>query len=276
MGIIQLNKDLEEVYNYMTTLSSNILSPSIIFPVDLRQFLTEVKQDLVGHLKLGLPSNHEGKGIWDYYRLLKIKSLVYRDTLFVIVSVPLIDKSQTLTLYKIHNLSIPLLELHKWLRYNRPNDFIVIITKGLYITYPDSNGILICQLSAGYYCEINTPLYPIDNTHHCSYYLLQNDDGKVRQFCSLSVMNQSTDQAVSLDYYYWAITTMKPSKLWEICITSSYYIKLKFPIDIILIPDAHEAYINMFFLPGRNNFSKEIGSRKEGKQPTNFGLHRCI
>ena len=84
VGIIQLNKDLEEVYNYMNTLSSNVLSPSIISPVDLRQLLIEVEQDLIGHPKLGLPSEYEGKGIWDYYRLLK-KSLVYRDVLFVIV-----------------------------------------------------------------------------------------------------------------------------------------------------------------------------------------------
>ena len=46
------------------------------------------------------------KGIWQYYRLLKIKSLVYRDALFAIVSVPLVDKYQALTVYKIHNLSI--------------------------------------------------------------------------------------------------------------------------------------------------------------------------
>ena len=65
----------------MTALNSNVLSPSIISQVDLRQLLIEVKQDLVGHPNLGLPSNYEGKGIWDYYRLLKIKSLVYKDTL---------------------------------------------------------------------------------------------------------------------------------------------------------------------------------------------------
>ena len=71
VGIIWLNKDLEEVYNYMTTLSSNVLSPSIISPVDLRQLWIEVKQDLVGHPKLGLPSNYEGnvyKTITDCWR----------------------------------------------------------------------------------------------------------------------------------------------------------------------------------------------------------------
>ena len=104
--------------------------------------MTEVKQDPVGCHKLGLPSNYEGKDIWDYYRLLKIKSLVYRDALFVIVYMPLIDKSQTLIVCKIHNLFILVLELCKWFRYNIPNDFIAITTNGLHITYPDSNDIL--------------------------------------------------------------------------------------------------------------------------------------
>ena len=85
-------------------------------------------------------------------------------------------------------------------------------------------------------------------------------------------MNQTTDQAVSLDYYYWAFTTMKPSKLQVVFLTSSYYIKLKFPIDIIHIADACEAYTNMFFLPARNSLNKEIGSRKLGNKATNFDL----
>ena len=188
------------------------------------------------------------------------------------VSVPLIDKSQTLKVYKIHHLPIPIPELHKQFTYNIPNDFIVITTNGLYITYLDYNEILSCQLIAGHHCKRNTPFYPTDNTHDCSYHLLQLHDEKVRQFCSLSVINQTTDQAVSLDYYYWAITTMKPSKLQVVCLTSSYYIKLKIPIDIIYICDACKAYTNIFFLSARNSLGKEIGSRKLGNKPTNFAL----
>ena len=76
------------------------------------------------------------------------------------------------------------------------------------------------------------------------------------------------DQAVSFDYYHWAITTMKPSQLQIVCLTSSYYIKLKFPIDISHTHDACKAYTNMFFLPARNRPSKEIGSRKLGNKST--------
>ena len=83
---------------------------------------------------------------------------------------------------------------------------LAITTNGLYITYPDSNEILSCQLTAGHYCVINTPFYPIDNTHHCSYYLLQNNDEKVRQFCSLLVIYKtrlsSQLRLLLLGYYH--------------------------------------------------------------------------
>ena len=77
MGIIQLHKDLDPVYKYMTTLSANTLSPMIISSSDLRKLLTEVERDLVGHPKLWLPTSYDGKNIWTYYKLLKIVSMVY-------------------------------------------------------------------------------------------------------------------------------------------------------------------------------------------------------
>ena len=112
----------------------------------------------------------------------------------------------------------------------------------------------------------------MDSTNHCSYYLLQNNLNNIEQYCSFSVINQITDQAISLNYYYWAITTMVPTKLRVICLTSSYYIKLKCTVDIIFLPNACEAYTNTFYLPTRNSLSKELDSRKIGSRFTNFTL----
>ena len=91
---MQLNRDLDAVYNYMTTLSSNTLSPTIISPSYLRKLLSEVETDLIGQPSLGLPTSYYGKNIWTYYKLLRIVSIVYRDALFVIIPVLLIDKFQ--------------------------------------------------------------------------------------------------------------------------------------------------------------------------------------
>ena len=49
VGTIQLHRDLDAGYKYMTTLSANTLSPTIISPSDLRELLAEVESDLIGH-----------------------------------------------------------------------------------------------------------------------------------------------------------------------------------------------------------------------------------
>ena len=54
--------------------------------------------------------------------------------------------------------------LCKQFKYSLPNDFIAISKDNLYITYPNLDKIFSCQLSAGYYCEINAPFYPLDST----------------------------------------------------------------------------------------------------------------
>ena len=139
--------------------------------------------------------------------------------MFLIIPVPLIDKLQQFMVYKIHNLIILMPLLHKQFTYNLPNNFIVISKDNLYISYPNSDEIFSYQLSAGYYCEINIPFYPLDSTNHCSYYLLQNTLNKIELYCSFIVINQTTDQAISLVYYYWAVTTVVPTKLQVICLT---------------------------------------------------------
>ena len=90
--------------------------------------------------------------------------------------------------------------LLKKFKYKLPNNLIAISKDIVYITYPNSDEMFSCQLSAGYYCENNTPFYPLDSTNNCSNYLLQTNLNKIEQYCSLSFTNQTTDQAISLNY----------------------------------------------------------------------------
>ena len=174
----------------------------------------------------------------------------------------MIDKLQWLMVYKIHNLPLLMSPLCKQFKYNLLNAFKAISKVNLYMTYPNSDEIFSCQISAAYYCEINTPFYPQDSTNHCSYYLIQNNLNKIEQYCSFSVINQTTDQVISTNNYYWAKTTMVPTKLQVICLTSSYCIKLGYSVDIIFLCNACEAYTNTFYLHTRNSLSEEVDSTK--------------
>ena len=140
----------------MTTLSANTLSPMIISPIDLRKLLTEVERDLIGHPKLWLPTSYDDKNIWTYYKLLRIVSMVYRDASFVITPVPLIDKLQWLTVYKIHNLPTLVPPLLKQLKYNLLKDFTAISKDNFYIIYPNSDEIS----AVNYQQDITVKLIP--------------------------------------------------------------------------------------------------------------------
>ena len=63
---------------------------------------------------------------------------------------------------------------------------------------------------------------------------------------------------------------MIPTKWEVVCLTSSYYIKHKCPVNIIFLPDACEACTNTFYLPARNSLSKEVDSRILGSKLTKF------
>ena len=65
---------------------------------------------------------------------------------------------------------------------------------------------------------------------------------------------------------------MVPTKLQTVCLTSSYYITLKCPVDVIFLPSVCEAYTNTFYLPARNSCSKEVDSSKIGGRFTNLTL----
>ena len=81
---------------------------------DLTYILYDNKYLLRSHPMLSLSANAESD-IWSYYKLLKIQVFVLKDTLFVILQIPLIDISLTFHPY----MNLPLLHpnSHKSFHY---------------------------------------------------------------------------------------------------------------------------------------------------------------
>ena len=57
------------------------------------------------HPQLDLPANIKSN-IWSHYKIPKIQALVLTDTLFVIVPIPLVDKSLNFHSYRICNIPL--------------------------------------------------------------------------------------------------------------------------------------------------------------------------
>ena len=111
----------------------------------------------------------------------------------------------------------------------------------LFATYPSLDEILTCQMAQGSYCEINKPIFTIDQQR-----------SQINKYCKIDFINQTTDLAMSLDNLYWATSTIKPTRLHILCLTTSYYKQLKYPLDITYLGDSCEGFTATMLLPASN------------------------
>ena len=108
-----LQGDTESLFEYMRALASQELNPMIIPPDILKNILHKIETDIRSHARLKLCEDPD-TNIWSYYRTIKLMPIVLEDYLMLILTVPLVDQSIYMNLYKVHNLPMlhPTLHVH--------------------------------------------------------------------------------------------------------------------------------------------------------------------
>ena len=102
-AIYALKEDIDALYEYMRVLSTQQLNPLIILPDILHQVLDQVKDGIRSNAQLAL-SEGSSQNIWTYYNIIKATRIVMDDYLMIILTIPLIDSSLDVNLYKVNNL----------------------------------------------------------------------------------------------------------------------------------------------------------------------------
>ena len=112
-SLYALQSDTESLFKYMRALASQELNPMIIPPDILKNILHRIETDIKSHARLKLCEDPE-TNIWSYYRTIKLTPIVLEDYLMQILTVPLVDQSLHMNLYKVYNISMlhPILHVH--------------------------------------------------------------------------------------------------------------------------------------------------------------------
>ena len=84
----------------MKSLASQELNPMIIPPDILKNILHRIEIDIKSHARLKLCEDPE-TNIWSHYGTIKLTPIVLEDYLMLILTVPLIDQSLHMNLYKV-------------------------------------------------------------------------------------------------------------------------------------------------------------------------------
>ena len=97
-----LRGDVDSLYEYMRALASQELNPMIIPPDILKRILHRIMEDIKSNARLRLCEDPE-TNIWSYYGTVKLTPIVLQDYLMLILTIPLVDQSLQVNLYKVHN-----------------------------------------------------------------------------------------------------------------------------------------------------------------------------
>ena len=243
----------------MRALASQELNPMII-PLDiLKNILHKFEDDIKLHARFKLCEDPE-INIWSYYGTNKLTPIALEDYLMLILTVPLVDQSLYMNLYKVHNLPMLHLTLHVHAQYEIEGSYFATVMDGMFITLPTALDVRLCLMTNGHLCMFNQALYPVEHTSWCIYALFINVKEQIEKNCLLKTINRTTNLAYSLDGYLWDVSALAAKKLQIRCVMETHVISIKPPLQIIDISNGCEAYSASIYIPARSELTTTLQS----------------
>ena len=240
-SLYALRGDVNSLYEYMRALTSQELNPMIIPPDILKKILHKIIEDIKSNARLKLCEDPE-TNIWSYYRTVKLTPIVLQDYLMLILTVPLVDHSLQMNLYKVHNLPMlhPTLNVHA--QYELEGTYFTTLMESMFILLPTALDVKLCLVTNGHLSIFDQALYPVEYTNWCIYTLFINDKNQIRKDCLLKTLNQTTNLAYSLDRYLWVVSALAAEKLQIQCAMETHVITIKPPLQIMDVGNGCKAY----------------------------------
>ena len=146
----------------MRALACQELNPMIIPPDILKKILHKIMEDIKSNARLRLCEDPE-TNIWSYYSTVKLTPIVLLDYLMLILSVPLVDQSLQMNLYKVHNLPVlhPTLNMHA--QYEIEGTYLATLMEGMFISLPSALDVKLCLITNGHLCMFDQALYLVQS-----------------------------------------------------------------------------------------------------------------
>ena len=258
-SLYALQSDTESLFEYMRALASQELNPMII-PLDiLKNILHRIETNIKSHDRLKLCEDPE-VNIWSYYGTIKLTPIVLEDYLMLILTVPLVDQSLHMNLYRVYNLPMLHPDLHVHVQYEVENTYLATVMDGMFITLPTALDVRLCLMTNGHLCMFKQALYPVEQTNWCIYALFINDEKQIERNCILKTINRTTNMAYSLDGYLWAISALAAEKLQIRCVMETNVITVNPPLQIVDIGNGCEAYSSSIYIPAKSELTATMQS----------------
>ena len=254
IGILALQQNVEGIYEYMRVLATYKVNPVMIPPYVLRQVLKGVHEDMKRNPRLRLPEDPD-KNIWTYYTIMRVTPVIMENFLVIILTLPILDTSLQMNVYKVHNLPTLHPELQIQFTYELEGKFLAISKDGIYAALPSERDINICQATDGYLCMMNQALYPIEKIEWCVYALFERNYTRIGEYCIINTKVRRANLAQSLDGYMRAISPLREEKVQVRCLTETTIEIVQPPLTMLYVGNGCEAYSANIFIPAKSELT---------------------
>ena len=182
------------------------------------------------------------------------------DYLMVILTIPLIDSSLDVNLYKVYNLLMLHPKLQIQVEYQLEGTYFATHMHGMYANIPKESDIKLCMMSQGHLCMFDEPLYPVEKIEWCLYALFMNDLTKIDLNCKFIATPRHTNLAHSLDGYLWAVSSLATEKLQLRCLHHTSIVTIELPLRIIDVGNGCEAFSPTLYIPAKSELTATMQS----------------
>ena len=265
LGLGAAEANVDKIFEYLWVMTTQRASPAVIPPIALRDLLRRVRAKMKPNPRLRLLYNPDTEDIWKYYKVIKITPVVIDKLLVILLTIPIIDSTLELNIYRVHNLlAIP--PGHKIATtYLLEGDYFAIGKHGVYAALPNERSIQVCLESNLAICMMGQALYPMMHITWCIYALFVEDEARVQRDCKYEVKPFLDNRAQSLGRYMWAISSIEQEQLQIRCLEETHVIQIRPPLQVVYIGNGCEGYSPSMYIPAKSELSgmEEIESRKE-------------
>ena len=255
-GLIVLRNNVEKIFRYLSVMASQEVNPVMIPPPPLRELLATIQEEMKQNPRLELPYDPQTE-IYKFYEVMKITPVVVGDVLSMLLTIPLVDKSLQMNVYRVHNLPALQTKIGIAAEYVLEGDFLAVDQHGLYVALPDAREMQICLTSQGGLCVMNQALHPVETVEWCVYALFIQDEERIKRDCTMNFKPRKANVAQSIGGYLWAVSSLVGEKMQVRCLTETHVEVIKPPLQVIHIGNGCEGYSPSIKIPAKSELTSQ-------------------
>ena len=188
--------------DYIDATTTGILSPHCLPITDLQKMLSHIEETLPPTLHLPVSS----QDTLHFYQYLCTHNLITNKQFLLLIDVPIQDRSQQLSIYKIFTLDIPHGNLTA--HYDINPQYLGITQDKTMAVEISPHQFSICQEANGQFCNIITPFKLLASPPYCITALYTENAPSISARCSLQIR---TTHSISIPSQIapkvWILTT---------------------------------------------------------------------